>query len=41
MITVPTFAAAAGLQNFDDISIWLGLVAPKATPAPIIAKLNR
>jgi tripartite-type tricarboxylate transporter receptor subunit TctC len=38
---VPTLAAAAGLQNFDDISIWLGLVAPKATPAPIIAKLNR
>jgi tripartite-type tricarboxylate transporter receptor subunit TctC len=38
---VPTLAAAAGLQNFDDISIWLGLVAPKATPAPIIDKLNR
>jgi tripartite-type tricarboxylate transporter receptor subunit TctC len=38
---VPTLAAAGGLQNFDDISIWLGLVAPKATPAPIIDKLNR
>jgi tripartite-type tricarboxylate transporter receptor subunit TctC len=38
---VPTLAAAAALQNFEDISIWLGLVAPKATPAPIIDKLNR
>jgi tripartite-type tricarboxylate transporter receptor subunit TctC len=38
---VPTLAAAASLQNFDDISIWLGLVAPKATPTPIIDKLNR
>jgi tripartite-type tricarboxylate transporter receptor subunit TctC len=38
---MPTLAAAAGLQNFDDISIWLGLVAPKATPRPIIDKLNR
>jgi tripartite-type tricarboxylate transporter receptor subunit TctC len=38
---VPTLAAAASLQNFDDISIWLGLVAPKATPRPIIDKLNR
>jgi tripartite-type tricarboxylate transporter receptor subunit TctC len=38
---LPTLAAAAGLQNFDDISIWLGLVAPKATPAAIIGKLNR
>jgi tripartite-type tricarboxylate transporter receptor subunit TctC len=38
---VPTLATAASLQNFDDISIWLGLVAPKATPRPIIDKLNR
>jgi tripartite-type tricarboxylate transporter receptor subunit TctC len=38
---VPTLAVAASLQNFDDISIWLGLVAPKATPRPIIDKLNR
>jgi tripartite-type tricarboxylate transporter receptor subunit TctC len=37
----PTLAAADGRQNFEDISIWLGLVAPKATPAPIIDKLNR
>jgi tripartite-type tricarboxylate transporter receptor subunit TctC len=38
---VPTLAAAASLQNFDDISTWLSLVAPKATPRPIIEKLNR
>jgi tripartite-type tricarboxylate transporter receptor subunit TctC len=38
---LPTLAAAADLQNFDDLSVWLGLVAPKATPAPIIDKLNR
>ena len=38
---VPTLATAASLQNFDDISTWLSLVAPKATPRPIIEKLNR
>src|ERR1700722_6130260 len=38
---VPTLATAGGLQNFDDISIWLRRVAPKATPRPIIDKLNR
>ena len=34
-------ADAAGLPNLDDISVWLGLVAPKATPRPIVDKLNR
>jgi tripartite-type tricarboxylate transporter receptor subunit TctC len=38
---VPTLAAAANLQDFDDLSVWLGLVAPKATPKPIVDKLNR
>ena len=38
---VPMLADAAGLNDFDDLSIWLGLVAPKRTPQPIIAKLNR
>jgi tripartite-type tricarboxylate transporter receptor subunit TctC len=38
---VPTLAAAGNLQTFEDISICLGPVAPKATPAPIIDKLNR
>jgi len=38
---VPVLADAAGLKDFDDLSIWLGLVAPKGTPQPIIDKLNR
>jgi tripartite-type tricarboxylate transporter receptor subunit TctC len=38
---VPTLAAAAGLRDFDDLSVWLGLVAPKGTPKPIIDKINR
>jgi tripartite-type tricarboxylate transporter receptor subunit TctC len=38
---LPTLATAGNLQNFDDISVWLGLVAPRATPAPIVDKLNR
>ncbi len=37
---VPTLAAAAALQNFDDLAVWLGMVAPKGTPKPIIDKLN-
>jgi tripartite-type tricarboxylate transporter receptor subunit TctC len=37
---LPTLAAAADLQNFDDLSVWLGMVAPKATPKPIVDKLN-
>jgi tripartite-type tricarboxylate transporter receptor subunit TctC len=38
---VPTLAQAAGLSDFDDLSVWLGLVAPKGTPKPIIDKINR
>lgn len=38
---VPTRTASASLQNFDEISIGLGPVAPKATPQRIINKLNR
>ena len=38
---VPVLAEAAGLKDFDDLSIWLGLVAPKGMPQPIIDKLNR
>ena len=29
---LPTLAAAADLPNLDDMAVWLGLVAPKATP---------
>jgi tripartite-type tricarboxylate transporter receptor subunit TctC len=38
---LPLLAAAADLPNFDELSVWLGLVAPKTTPRPIIDKLNR
>jgi tripartite-type tricarboxylate transporter receptor subunit TctC len=38
---LPTLGAAGDLQNFDDLSVWLGMVAPKATPKPIVDKLNR
>jgi tripartite-type tricarboxylate transporter receptor subunit TctC len=38
---LPTLAVAAGLPGFDDLSIWLGLVAPKGTPKPVIEKLSR
>ena len=31
---------AAGLPELDDISVWLGLVAPKGTPKPIIDKIH-
>ena len=40
MANIPTLADAAGLPNLDDMSVWLGLVAPKGTPRPIIDKLN-
>jgi tripartite-type tricarboxylate transporter receptor subunit TctC len=35
-----TVAQATGLTEFDDISVWLGLVAPKGTPKAIIDKIN-
>ncbi len=37
---LPTLAAAGDLAHFDDLSVWLGLVAPKGTPKPIVDKLN-
>ena len=40
MADIPTLADAAGLPALDDISVWLGLVAPKGTPKPIIDKIN-
>src|SRR6516225_4288268 len=40
MAGIPTLAEAAGLPDFDDISVWLGLVAPKGTPRPIIEKIH-
>ncbi|MPZ58819.1 MAG: tripartite tricarboxylate transporter substrate binding protein [Rhizobiales bacterium] len=38
---IPTLREAAGFAEFDDLSVWLGLVAPKATPKPIIDKIHR
>jgi tripartite-type tricarboxylate transporter receptor subunit TctC len=38
---LPTLAVAAGLREFDDLSVWLGLVAPKGTPTPVIDKLQQ
>jgi tripartite-type tricarboxylate transporter receptor subunit TctC len=38
---VVTFAAAAGLPSFDELTVWLGLVAPKGTPSAIVGKLQR
>ncbi len=34
-------AEAANLPNLDDMSVWLGLVAPKGTPRPIVLKLQQ
>jgi tripartite-type tricarboxylate transporter receptor subunit TctC len=36
-----TFAAAASLPGFDELTVWLGLVAPRGTPASVIGKLQR
>jgi tripartite-type tricarboxylate transporter receptor subunit TctC len=40
MASIPTLSEAAGLPELDDISVWLGLVAPKGTPKPIIDKIH-
>ena len=37
---VPLLRDAAGLKEFDDLSVWLGLVAPRGTPRAIVDKLN-
>ncbi len=40
MAGIPTLSDAAGLPDLDDISVWLGLVAPKGTPKAIIDKIQ-
>jgi tripartite-type tricarboxylate transporter receptor subunit TctC len=40
-LDMPALADAAGLPGLEDLSIWLGLVAPRGTPQPIIAKLQQ
>jgi tripartite-type tricarboxylate transporter receptor subunit TctC len=38
---VPPLAAAAGIPALDDISTWIGLVAPAGTPREIIDKIRQ
>jgi tripartite-type tricarboxylate transporter receptor subunit TctC len=38
---IPTLADAAGLPALEDMSVWLGLVAPKGTSRAIVDKLQR
>ena len=39
-ITVPTVADAANLPDLD-MGVWVGLVAPAGTPAPIIGRIHQ
>jgi tripartite-type tricarboxylate transporter receptor subunit TctC len=41
MANMPTLADAAGLPDLEDMSVWLGLVAPKGTPKPIVDRLQQ
>ncbi len=38
---VPPLAAAAGIPALDDVSTWIGLVAPAGTPREIIDKIRQ
>ena len=38
---LPSLRQAAGLPDLEDMSIWLGLVAPKDTPRAIVLKLQQ
>jgi tripartite-type tricarboxylate transporter receptor subunit TctC len=38
--TLKTLAVAADLPNLDDISSWIGLVAPAGTPPAIVEKIH-
>lgn len=40
MADIPLLADASGLRELDDISVWLGLLAPKGTPKAIVDKIN-
>ena len=41
MASIPTLAEASGLPDLEDMSVWLGLVAPKGTPPAIIGKIQQ
>ena len=38
---LPPLAVAAGLPGLDDMSSWIGLVAPARTPKPVIDKIHQ
>ena len=38
---MPTLAQAAGLPQLEDISSWIGLVAPAGTPKAVVDKIQR
>ena len=38
---IPNLDAAAELRAFDELTVWLGLVAPRGTPPAILDKLQR
>jgi tripartite-type tricarboxylate transporter receptor subunit TctC len=38
---LPLVGDAAGFANFDELTVWLGMVAPKGTPQAIVDKLQR
>ena len=38
---LPLLATAGDLRNFDELTVWLGLVAPKGTPQAIVDKLQK
>jgi tripartite-type tricarboxylate transporter receptor subunit TctC len=40
MAEIAPLAEAASLPDLEGISVWLGLVAPKGTPKPIIDKVH-
>jgi tripartite-type tricarboxylate transporter receptor subunit TctC len=41
VVDLPTLSVAADLPDLADMSVWLGLVAPKGTPKSIIDKLQQ
>jgi tripartite-type tricarboxylate transporter receptor subunit TctC len=40
MAEIAPLADAADLPDLEDISVWLGLVAPRGTPKPVIDKVH-